>query len=54
MQTKSPRVLVVDDDPTARMLCSINLQLEGLHVLRGRRRAARPGTRPAGGTGFLP
>jgi CheY-like chemotaxis protein len=27
------RVLVVDDDPAMRMLCSINLQLEGLVVL---------------------
>ena len=27
------RVLVVDDDPAIRMLCSINLQLEGLTVL---------------------
>ena len=29
----APRVLIVDDDPVIRMLCSINLQLEGLHVL---------------------
>jgi CheY-like chemotaxis protein len=44
MDAKSPRVLVVDDDPTARMLCSINLQLEGLQVLEaadGRRGLAR-------------
>jgi len=44
MDTKSPRVLVVDDDPNARMLCSINLQLEGLEVLEaadGRRGLAR-------------
>ena len=27
------RVLIVDDDPAMRMLCSINLQLEGLVVL---------------------
>ncbi|MGZ4353116.1 MAG: response regulator [Gaiellaceae bacterium] len=27
------RVLVVDDDPAIRMLCSVNLQLEGLVVL---------------------
>jgi DNA-binding response OmpR family regulator len=33
MGTKSPRVLVVDDDPNARALCSINLLLEGLEVL---------------------
>lgn len=26
-------VLVVDDDPAIRMLCSVNLQLEGLDVL---------------------
>jgi CheY-like chemotaxis protein len=31
--TKSPRVLVVDDDSNARALCSINLLLEGLDVL---------------------
>jgi CheY-like chemotaxis protein len=30
---KRPRVLIVDDDPAMRMLCSINLQLEGLVVL---------------------
>jgi CheY-like chemotaxis protein len=33
MVIKSPRVLVVDDDPNARALCSINLLLEGLDVL---------------------
>jgi CheY-like chemotaxis protein len=33
MGTKSPRVLVVDDDSSARALCSINLLLEGLDVL---------------------
>jgi CheY-like chemotaxis protein len=33
MGTKSPRVLVVDDDSNARALCSINLLLEGLEVL---------------------
>jgi len=27
------RVLIVDDDPAMRMLCSINLQIEGLVVL---------------------
>ena len=26
-------VLIVDDDPATRMLCSVNLQLEGLRVL---------------------
>lgn len=30
---KTPCVLVVDDDPAMRLLCSINLQLEGLAVL---------------------
>lgn len=30
---KPPRVLIVDDDPAMRMLCSINLQIEGLVVL---------------------
>jgi CheY-like chemotaxis protein len=33
MVTKSPRVLVVDDDSNSRALCSINLLLEGLEVL---------------------
>ena len=28
-----PLVLVVDDDPAIRQLCSVNLQLEGLSVL---------------------
>lgn len=28
-----PVVLVVDDDPAIRLLCSVNLQLEGLSVL---------------------
>jgi len=28
-----PCVLIVDDDPATRMLCSVNLQLEGLRVL---------------------
>jgi CheY-like chemotaxis protein len=44
MEIRSPRVLVVDDDPNARMLCAINLQLEGLEVLEaadGRRGLAR-------------
>ena len=44
MDTRSPRVLVVDDDPAARMLCSATLQEEGLHVLEasdGRRGLAR-------------
>ena len=44
MGTKSPRVLVVDDDPNSRALCSINLLLEGLEVLEaedGRRGLAR-------------
>lgn len=30
---KPARVLIVDDDPAMRMLCSINLQREGLVVL---------------------
>src|SRR4029077_12968348 len=30
---KPSLVLIVDDDPAIRMLCSINLQLEGLLVL---------------------
>jgi CheY-like chemotaxis protein len=30
---KPPRVLIVEDDPAIRMLCSINLQIEGLLVL---------------------
>jgi DNA-binding response OmpR family regulator len=30
---KRPRVLIVDDDPTMRMLCSLNLRLDGLVVL---------------------
>ena len=30
---KPARVLVVDDDPASRMLCSINLQFEGVVVL---------------------
>ena len=41
---KRPRVLVVDDDPATRMLCSIHLQLEGFLVLEaadGRRGLAR-------------
>jgi CheY-like chemotaxis protein len=44
MVIKSPRVLVVDDDPNARTLCSINLLLEGLEVLEaedGRRGLVR-------------
>jgi CheY-like chemotaxis protein len=44
MGTKSPRVLVVDDDSNARALCSINLLLEGVEVLEaedGRRGLAR-------------
>jgi CheY-like chemotaxis protein len=28
-----PRVLVVDDDPTIRLICSTNLQLDGYQVL---------------------
>jgi CheY-like chemotaxis protein len=28
-----PRVLLVDDDPTIRMICATNLQLDGYHVL---------------------
>lgn len=27
------RVLIVDDDPNLRMLCAINLQSDGVHVL---------------------
>lgn len=30
---KSPRVLIVDDDPAIRMLCSANLEIEGIVVL---------------------
>ena len=28
-----PRILVVDDDPAIRLVCSTNLQLDGYHVL---------------------
>lgn len=38
------RVLIVDDDPAMRLLCSVNLQLAGLDVLEasnGRRALAR-------------
>lgn len=44
MDIKPQCVLVVDDDPSARMLCAINLQLEGLEVIEaedGRRGLAR-------------
>jgi CheY-like chemotaxis protein len=44
MGTKSPRVLVVDDDSNSRTLCSVNLLLEGLEVLEaedGRRGLVR-------------
>lgn len=30
---RSPSVLVVDDDPSIRMLCRVNLELDGLRVL---------------------
>jgi CheY-like chemotaxis protein len=30
---KAARVLIVDDDPASRMLCSISLQIEGVVVL---------------------
>jgi CheY-like chemotaxis protein len=30
---KAPLVLIVDDDPAIRMLCSVNLRIEGLLVL---------------------
>jgi CheY-like chemotaxis protein len=30
---KPARVLVVDDDPASRVMCSINLQFEGVVVL---------------------
>jgi CheY-like chemotaxis protein len=30
---KPPRVLIVDDDPAIRMLCSTNLEIEGIVVL---------------------
>jgi CheY-like chemotaxis protein len=40
MPNRSLRVLVVDDDPNSRALCSINLLLEGLEVLE-----AEDGTR---------
>jgi CheY-like chemotaxis protein len=30
---KAARVLIVDDDPAIRMLCSVNLQIEGVVVL---------------------
>jgi two-component system KDP operon response regulator KdpE len=30
---QSPTVLVVDDDPSLRLLCRVNLELEGYHVL---------------------
>jgi CheY-like chemotaxis protein len=33
MSSTSQRVLIVDDDPNARALCSINLLLEGIEVL---------------------
>jgi len=51
MESKTPRVLVIDDDVNARALCSINLLLEGLEVLEaedGRRglARARPGRAP--------
>jgi CheY-like chemotaxis protein len=29
----APRVLIVDDEPAIRLLCAINLELEGFHVL---------------------
>jgi len=33
MEPDSARILVVDDDPAMRLLCAVNLQLEGLVVL---------------------
>ena len=44
MHAKSLRVLVVDDDPAARLLCSVNLEQEGLQVIEaadGRRALVR-------------
>ena len=33
---QSPTVLVVDDDASLRLLCRVNLELEGLRVLEAR------------------
>jgi DNA-binding response OmpR family regulator len=33
MQAPEPRVLVVDDDASLRMLCRVNLELEGFTVV---------------------
>lgn len=44
MADRPPRVLIVDDDPAARLLCSSNLEREGVQVLEaadGRRGLAR-------------
>jgi DNA-binding response OmpR family regulator len=32
-QTRTPTVLIVDDDASLRLLCRVNLELEGYHVL---------------------
>jgi len=32
-RARTPRILIVDDDPATRLLCSINLELEGLDVI---------------------
>ena len=33
MPASKPRALVVDDDPALRMLCRVNLELDGFEVL---------------------
>ncbi len=33
MRSPSPRVLVVDDEPSIRLLCRVNLELDGYRVL---------------------
>jgi DNA-binding response OmpR family regulator len=37
------KVLVIDDEAPIRLLCRVNLEAEGMDVIRGSRRAVRSG-----------
>lgn len=52
-RTRAPLVLIVDDDPSLRLLCRVNLELDGYRVVEAPSVAAAEEALEDGGVGLV-